>query len=59
MAIMELKLAQELANIDHEPLFLVFLDLWKEYDTVDREPLIQTLENYGTRPRLCGLFESL
>ena len=28
-AIMELKLAQDLASIDHEPLFLVFLDLRK------------------------------
>ena len=35
MAIMELKLAQELAIIDQDPLFLVFLELRKSYDTMD------------------------
>ena len=34
-AIMELKFPRELASIYHEPLFLVFLDLRKVYDTVD------------------------
>ena len=34
-AIMELKLIQELASIYHDPLFLVFLDLRKAFDTVD------------------------
>ena len=34
---MELKLAQELSSVDHDPLFLVFLDLWKAYDTADRD----------------------
>ena len=36
MAILYLKLAQELASIDQYPLFLVFLDLRKAYDTQDR-----------------------
>ena len=35
-AIMELMLAQELSSIDQSPLFLVFLDLRKAYDTVDQ-----------------------
>ena len=34
---MELKLAQELSSIDSNLLFLVFLDLWKAYGTVDRD----------------------
>ena len=34
MAIMELKIAQELVVIYQYPLFLVFLDLRKAYDTV-------------------------
>ena len=37
MAIMELKLAQELASIDQDPIFLLFLDLRKAYDIVDRD----------------------
>ena len=49
-AIMEKKLAQELDNIDHEPLFLFFLDLQKAYNTVNRDRLIQTLEEYCAGP---------
>ena len=46
MDIMELKLAQDLASIYQEPLFLVFLDLRKAYDIVNRERLLITLEGY-------------
>ena len=35
MAITELNLSQELAIIDHKPLFLVLLDLSKSYITVE------------------------
>ena len=41
--ILELKLAQELSSIDHDPLFLVLLDLRKAYDTVDCGYLLTTL----------------
>ena len=37
IAIIELKLAQDLARVDHDPLFLVFLDFQMAYDAVDRE----------------------
>ena len=42
---MELKLSQELAIVDQDPLFLVFLNLRKAYNTVDRSRLIMTLED--------------
>ena len=42
-AIIELNLAQELTGIDHDPLFLVFVDLSKAYYTVDRDCIIQTI----------------
>ena len=42
-AIMELKLVQELASVNHDPIFLVFLDLQKAYDNLNRGRLIQTL----------------
>ena len=45
-AIMELKLAQDLASLDRGTLLLILLDIRKAYETVDRECLIQTLEGY-------------
>ena len=59
MAIMELNLVQELAIVDHGPLLLVFFDLRKAYDTVNRDRLIQTLEGYDAGPRMYGLLETL
>ena len=43
-AIMELKIAHDLARIDQELIFLVFLDLRKAYDTMDWDRLLITLE---------------
>ena len=40
MDIMELKLTQEIVSIDQSPLFLVFLDLRKAYDTCSGTPPI-------------------
>ena len=57
-AIMELKLAQKLASIDQEALFLVFLDLRKAYDTMDWKRLLITLEVYGAGPCLCGILDT-
>ena len=56
-AIMVLKLAQELASIDQEPLFLVFLDLRNAYDTVDQDRLLIPMEWYGAGRRMCELLD--
>ena len=50
--IMELKLAQYLSNVEQDPLFLVFLELMKAHDNLDRGRLLQTLEVYGETPNL-------
>ena len=50
---MELKLAQELANIYHKPLFMLWFDFQKAYGTAEWDRIIQTLEGYS-----CGLLET-
>ena len=52
---MELKLVQEFASLDQDPLFLVFLEQRKYYNNLDRGRLLQTLEGYGAGPKLWGL----
>ena len=42
--IMEMKLVQELASVDQDPLLLVFLDLRKLYEKLDNDRLLNTLE---------------
>ena len=55
MAMMDLKMAQELAIIDQDPLFLVFLNLRKSCDTLDRGRILHTLEGCGVGPNIRGL----
>ena len=43
MEILELNLVQYIASVDHDPLLLIFLDLQKAYDTVDRGHVLTTL----------------
>ena len=57
MSTMELSTAQDLDSIYQDPLFLVFLDLRKAYDTLDSGRLLQTLEEYRAGPRLRGIME--
>jgi hypothetical protein len=50
-AIIEAKLFQQLALVDQVPVFEIFLDLRKAYDSVDRErTLEQIFEGYGVGP---------
>ena len=56
-AIMELNMVQELVSIDQDPLFLVFLELWKSYDTLADGRLLQTLDGYGDSPNMRALLE--
>ena len=41
--------------MEHNYLFLVLLGLRKVYNSVERGRRIQTLEGYGTGPRLCDI----
>lgn len=57
-AIIEAKLQQELASIRSQPLFQVFLDLKKAYDTLDRPRVLQTCKDYGMGPQLRQVLKS-
>jgi hypothetical protein len=51
----EAKLQQELAAIRQVPLYQVFIDLRKAYDTLDRPRALETLSQYGMGPRLLAV----
>ena len=53
--IMYLKLAQEMASVDQDPLLLVSMDLIKSYKNLDRGQLLKTLEGYGAGPKIWGM----
>ena len=49
-ATLEVKLLQQLASIREEVLYVIFLDLTKAYDALDRSRCIEILEGYGVGP---------
>jgi hypothetical protein len=51
-AILEAKLAQQLAYLKQEPFYRVFLDLKKAFDAMDRERCLLILEGYGAGPNM-------
>ena len=52
---MEEKLAQKLAGIAHEPLFQVFLDVLKAYDSLDRGRCMEVLRGYKMGQKMARL----
>ena len=55
VAIIELNMDQELVNNNQDPLLLVFLDLCKDYNMLDRGRLLQTLKGYRAGPKMQGI----
>ena len=53
--VLEIKLSQDMAIIDQDSIFLVFLDLHKAYDTLERCRLLMTLKGYGAGPHMYGI----
>ena len=51
----EVKLAQQLAYLEQQPLYGIFIDLKKEYDAMDRDRCLEILEAYGVGPKLLRL----
>jgi hypothetical protein len=54
-SIMEVKLNQQLAWVEQEPLYQIYLDLKKAYDTLDRTRCLAILAGYGVKPNLLCL----
>ena len=47
---LESKLLQKLAALRKEVLCVIFLDLNKDYDALDRDIFLEILEGYGVGP---------
>jgi Reverse transcriptase (RNA-dependent DNA polymerase) len=58
-AIIEMKLRMQLAQRTTEPLFMIFLDLKKAYDTLDRGRTINILQGYGVGKMTCNLIKTI
>ncbi len=54
-AIMEVKLHQQLAWVDQEPLYQIYLDLRKAYDALDWEHCLKILAGYSVGPNIFRL----
>lgn len=54
-ALIEAKLCQELACMEQDPLYVIFLDLSKAYDTLDRPRALDIFQRYGMGPNMLRL----
>jgi len=58
-ALIEAKLKMQLTMRGIHPLFMIFLDLKKAYDTLDREEAIRILRGYGVGPNIIRIIENI
>ena len=49
---MEIKIAQELASVDQDPLLMVVLEVRKDYDNIYHGKLLQTPAGYRKGPKI-------
>ena len=57
-ATLEAKLLQQLAAVREEVLYVIFLDLHKAYDALDRSRCVDILEGYGAGPQVRRLLHT-
>ena len=56
---MEAKLRMQLHTRNHTPLYMIFMDLKKAYDTLDRTQAIRVLKGYGVGPAIIRIIERI
>jgi hypothetical protein len=56
-AIMNVKLMMQLAKRDSDPLYMIFLDVRKAYDTLDRDRTTKVLKEYGVGDKVRRIIE--
>ena len=52
---MDIKIEQEFTSVYQDPLFIIFLDLTKCYNNLDRGQLLKTLEGVQGRTKTTGI----
>ena len=57
-ATLKAKLLHQLAALREEVLYVIFLDLHKEYDALDRSRCLEILEGYGVGPQARMLLQT-
>ena len=55
---LEAKLLQQLAAMSEEVLYVIFLDLTKAYNALDRSRILEILEGYGVGPQARRLLQA-
>jgi hypothetical protein len=59
MCILEAKLQMQLASYLCQPLYQIFVDLTKAYDTLDHSHTLSLLEAYGIGPHICSIIQAV
>ena len=57
-ATLEANLLQQIEALREEVLYMIFLDLNKTFDALDRSRCLEILEGYGVGPRSCRLLRT-
>ena len=57
-ATLEAKLLHQLAALREEVMYVIFLDLHKAYDALDRSRCLEILEGYGVGPKARRLLQT-
>ena len=57
-ATLESKLARQISGISHKPIFQVFIEVQKAYDSLDRGEYLGVLRKYGMAQNLDRLLNS-